>query len=565
MPELWILHISFNMNSRLNAFADKFILPLLFFTTLINLEAQVLPANDSPLKIGKNYRIYPSNVTQTEVFIVKSPVDQNILFVTANTISFVPFFISEGIYVTTNGGASWKGDDTCTGSPIGYHGGDPGITIDKNGTFLITRIGRSPFVGLYSHYSTDHGQTWSDQQVISTDDLERAALTTDPDPISLYYGRSYAAWVKLAQPFPLMFAYTDDGARSWSTPQQVNHPANRSAGGVLAIGVKGKIYTCWAGVTETSPFKEIQVGFASSANGGISWNVTEKAFPVNGITGVLINKNSIRVNGLPNIAVDTTNGSRRGWIYIVTGQKDQAPAGSDPDIIFYRSTDDGVTWSNGIRVNQDPLNNGKTQYFPNILVDKSGAIDIIFYDDRNTTNDSTGVFLARSLDGGDTWKEFEVSDHHFKPAPIGGLGQGYQGDMIDLTSTNSKIWPVWMDNSSGIYQVWTVPIGFSDINGINDQSRSLSPGLKQNYPNPFGTMTKIGYRVSEAGYVSLKIFDILGNKVAELVNKMNTPGYYEVEFNPGNYGNNISLENGIYVCRLTLNDRTETRRMVFIK
>lgn len=531
---------------------------------IISLVTQSQQVNDSPLKIGKNYRIYPSNVTQTEIFIVKSPIDQDIFFVTANTISFVPFFISEGIYVTTDGGGTWHGNDTCTGSPMGYHGGDPGITIDKNGTFLITRIGRSPFVGLYSHYSTDNGQTWSDQRVVSTDDLERAALSTDPNPTSPYYGMSYAAWTTLAQPFPLMFAYTGDGAKTWSIPQQVNNPPTRCAGGSLEVGLDGTVYACWAGVTETSPFKEIRVGFASSSNGGASWNVTENAFPVNGITGVLSDKNNIRVNGLPNIAVDTTKGPGRGWIYIITGQKDLAPAGNDPDIIFYRSTDEGATWSPGIRVNQDPLNNGKTQYFPNIHVDKSGAIDIIFYDDRNTTIDSTGVFLARSRDGGTTWQEFEISDHHFKPAPIGGLGQGYQGDMIDLTSTDTKIWPVWMDNSSGIYQVWTVPIAYSDINGLHDQFPFSSFGLMQNYPNPFSTSTTIGYQVTEAGFVSLGIFDILGNKVAEPVHEMKPPGYYKVEFNSVARGDYILRNNGIYIYRLTFKDRIETRRMTYI-
>jgi hypothetical protein len=528
--------------------------------------SQQYPEGIPAAGIGVNYRIHPGNTSQSEVFIVRSPVNHNVLFSACNTISFVPFFISEGIYVTTNGGSTWSGDDTCTGSPIGYHGGDPGITIDKNGTFILTRLGRSPFVGLYSHYSSDNGHTWSSQKVISTDDLERAALTTDANPASPYSGRTYAAWTKLSQPFPLMFSSTSDGAQTWSTPIQVNNPSTRSAGGDVSVGLNGKIYTCWAGVTESSPFKEIMVGFASSANGGTSWNVTENAFAVNGITGLLANKNNIRVNGLPALAIDTTSGSHRGWIYIVTGQKDLSPAGSDPDIILYRSTDGGVSWSSGIRVNQDALNNGKTQYFPNIYIDQFGAVDIIFYDDRNTTTDSTGVFLARSVDGGTTWREFEISDHHFKPAPIGGLGQGYQGDVIDITSTDTKLWPVWMDNFSGIYQIWTVPIDFSSVNGVDDNNPS--PGsflLKQNYPNPFSSHTRIAYRVPSPGFVSLKILDIFGNVVMEPLHELKAQGDYELEFDPSAAGIDNPLINGIYFYRLMLNDRVETRKMILIK
>ncbi len=148
----------------------------------IVIAASAFPQNHfntkSSLIIGENYRIYPSSVTQTEVFIAKSPVDENILFSSCNTLTFIPFFISEGIYVTTNGGNSWQGSDTCKGEPTLFHGGDPGITIDKNGTFIITRLGRSPFAGLYSHFSSDSGQSWSFQYAISTDDLDRATITT---------------------------------------------------------------------------------------------------------------------------------------------------------------------------------------------------------------------------------------------------------------------------------------------------------------------------------------------------------------------------------------------------
>ena len=515
--------------------------------------------------MGENYRIYPSSVTQTEVFIVKSPVDENILFASGNTLNFIPFFISEGIYVTTNGGDSWQGSDTCRGELIEFHGGDPGITIDKNGTFIITRLGKSPFAGLFSHFSTDNGQTWSFQNAISTDDLERAAITTDAITTSSFYGRTYAAWVKLSIPFSLAFAFTDDGAQNWSEPQQINNPINRSAGGDITTGPNGEVYVSWAGLTNTSPFKEIFVGFASSSNGGVNWNVTENAFEVNGITGVLANKGNIRVNGLPSIVVDTTDGTRRGWIYIVTGQKDLAPAGSDPDIILNRSTDGGSTWSPAIRVNQDAINNGKTQYFPTVHVDKFGAIDIIFYDDRNTSNDSSGVFLARSTDGGDSWTEFEISDHNYKPVPIGGLGQGYQGDNIDITSTSSKIWPVWMDNSTGIYQIWTAPIDFSVVSVEDNILLPITFELKQNYPNPFNPITKIGYQIKEQGFVSLIVYDALGNELVKLVDEHKVPGYYEVEFGNANLLKNKNLSSGIYFYRLSVNGNYDTKSMVLIK
>lgn len=536
---------------------------LVFFNTISI--AQNKPGIQSFLLFEENYRLHPSDVTQTEVFIVNSPLDQNILFTTCNTLTFIPFFISEGIYVSVDGGNNWHGNDTCTGTPIPFHGGDPGIVIDKNGTFIITRLGRSPFVGLYSHYSNDNGITWSSQKVISTDDLERASLESDANPSSPYYGRTYAVWVKFALPFPLMLSYTDNGAQSWTMPLPINNPANRSAGGDIAMGPDGKVYVCWAGVTESSPFKEILVGFASSLNWGLDWNVTENAFDVNGITGILENKANIRVNGLPNIAVDLTDGPKHGWIYIVSGQKDLAPAGSDPDIILNRSEDGGLTWSAGIRVNQDGVNNGKTQYFPSIHVDKFGAINIIFYDDRNTSPDSAGVFLARSTNGGDSWTEWEISDHNFKPIPIGGLGQGYQGDNIDLTSTDSHLWPVWMDNSTGTYQVWTSPVSFSVINSVEEPTDPRTEsGIIKIYPNPFTHKTKIGYQILERGIVSLKVYNVFGVEITEILNEMTSQGYHEVDFEGVRENGIQPLKSGLYFCCLTSNGLSDTKRMIII-
>ena len=537
-------------------------LPVIIVLILLLLEAypQVGSVENMILADVPNYRLHPSDVTQTEVFIVNHPSDNDILFASCNTLTFIPFFVSEGIYVTTNGGASWHGSDTCKGEPIPFHGGDPGIAIDRNGTFIITRLGRSPFVGLYSHYSTDNGMTWSAQQVLSTDDLERAGVESDVNPASPYFGRTYAAWVKFALPFPLMLAYTDDGAQSWTDPMQVNSPVNRSAGGDVAIGPGGEVYCCWAGVTESSPFKEILAGFARSGDGGESWTVTENAFPMNGITGILENKGNIRVNGLPNIAVDTGSGPRKGWIYIVTGEKNLAPAGSDPDIILHRSEDGGLTWSEGIRVNQDEVSNGKTQYFPSIHVDRFGGVNVLFYDDRHTSSDSAGVFLARSTDGGESWTEWEVSDHNFRPVSIGGLGQGYQGDNIDITSNDSRLWPVWMDNSTGIYQVWTAPLSFSVVNDVTEKE-APGPGAGgiSIYPNPGSGILNVEFSMLNFQPVVLKIYDMQGREVATVFEGELSPGRHELKYYAG------KLQRGAYFCRLATQGGVQVQRFIISK
>jgi hypothetical protein len=514
-------------------------------------------------QVQKSNSLIFENVNQWEVSIVKHPSNPNILFSSANAVTLSPFFfISEGIYVTTNGGTNWRGNDTCTGQIITFHGGDPGIIIDKNGTFILTRKGATS--GIYSHFSTDNGLTWSNQKIISTEDIapEKASLVSDVNPISSYYGRSYASWVKIAATSRVMFVYTDDGAQNWSSPQPINNPTQRSANSEMAINSNGKLFVCWATLTNSSPFTEDYVGFATSNDGGTNWSVNENVFDMNGIAGLLAQKSNIRVNGVPKIAVDTSGGQRDGWIYIVTGQQNLDPAGSDPDIILNRSTDGGQTWSQGIRVNQDVKDNGKIQLFPAVTVDKYGGINIIFYDDRNTAVDSLGMFLARSEDGGDTWREFEISDHNFKPVPVGGF-QGKMGDNIGITASNEKLFPVWMDNSTGIYQIWTVPIEISSVDVENETPLPTEYSLNQNYPNPFNPSTKISWQSPVGSWHTLKIYDILGNEVATLVDEYRPAGNYEIEFNSAS-----SLKNpasSIYFYQLRTEGFAETKKMLLLK
>ena len=113
----------------------------------------------------------------------------------------------------------------------------------------------------------------------------------------------------------------------------------------------------------------------------------------------------------------------------------------------------------GVRVNQDAFNNGKYQYFPAVKVDDNGGVNIIYYDNRNFANaDSATVMISRSLDGGSTFTDFEITDHHFKPKPANGMSGGYMGDYIGLAIGNNKVYGFWMDDKAGVvgfYNAWT--------------------------------------------------------------------------------------------------------------
>lgn len=83
--------------------------------------------------------------------------------------------------------------------------------------------------------------------------------------------------------------------------------------------------------------------------------------------------------------------------------------------------------------------------------------------------------------------------------------------------------------------------------------------LQQNYPNPFNSMTKIGFRISNIEFVSLKIFDVLGNEVATLVDEELTAGSYEINFNAG------QLPSGVYFYTFSVSGFLNSKKMVLLK
>ena len=83
--------------------------------------------------------------------------------------------------------------------------------------------------------------------------------------------------------------------------------------------------------------------------------------------------------------------------------------------------------------------------------------------------------------------------------------------------------------------------------------------LKQNYPNPFNPVTYLEFEISQLGFVSLKVYDILGKEVKTLVNEIKQPGIYQVEFDGSN------LASGAYFYRLESGDFVDIKRMILLK
>jgi len=119
----------------------------------------------------------------------------------------------------------------------------------------------------------------------------------------------------------------------------------------------------------------------------------------------------------------------------------------DDDILLTKSTDLGTTWDASVRINQDPVGNGKDQWHPALVLNEGlGALDIAFYDRRNDPNNNLTMFyLARSYDGGVTFSEFPISDTATDPSAFPHWPSGSLGDYVGIDSVGNATFVCWGD------------------------------------------------------------------------------------------------------------------------
>lgn len=98
-----------------------------------------------------------------------------------------------------------------------------------------------------------------------------------------------------------------------------------------------------------------------------------------------------------------------------------------------------------------------------------------------------------------------------------------------------------------------------NIFGGNENGNPFEYSLSQNYPNPFNPKTIISYSIPDDGFVTLKVFDITGRVVIQLVNQFQKSGEYSFVFD------GINLPSGVYFYKIHVNNYTEIRKMLLIK
>lgn len=126
--------------------------------------------------------------------------------------------------------------------------------------------------------------------------------------------------------------------------------------------------------------------------------------------------------------------------------------------------------------------------------------------------------------------------------------------------------------SPGLHRYYCIPhggpggVGMSGtiqanakVTFVKEKGSSITYELRQNYPNPFNPSTKIDYSIPANSFVSLKVFNAIGEQIASLVNEFQAEGNYSVTFNAGN------LPSGIYFYRLNAGNYSQVKKMTIVR
>jgi hypothetical protein len=171
-----------------------------------------------------------------------------------------------------------------------------------------------------------------------------------------------------------------------------------------------------------------------------------------------------------------------------------------------------------------------------------------FVQDKNriyagyTRSSGNDFFVWYSDDLGESWNFF---DHQFQL-------------LLDLYIYDYKIWAGTNDG------LWFKELETLSVDPIEYPTAFK---LEQNYPNPFNPTTKISWQSSVDSWQTLRIYDILGNEVATLVNEHRSAGNYEIDFNLAQSvaADHPAIASGVYFYRLEIGSYRETKKMILLR
>jgi len=380
-------------------------------------------------------------------------------------------------YVSWDAGRTWT--SVAMPNPEGRVQGDVAVAIDHEGRIFHTYIafkhlrnaaGINPSTGIHLLASDDGGLTYGPMvplidhrnSIVPFEDKPYPGVDLSED--SPYQGAVYVAWTRFTRygsssPDDSSFIYivgSHDGGRTFTRPLRIPAAGGDAVdsddtveGAVPAAGPDGTVYLSWSGPRG--------IEFTRSSDGGATWEAARTVLAHPGGWNIAI-EGLGRANGMPVTGTDISEGPDRGTVYINWADlRNNDGQDGDADIFFSRSTDGGDTWSGPLRVNQDPVGNGRDQFFTWMSVDPvDGSVNIVYYDRREGDGSDIHVYLARSTDGGRTFSEQKISDESFVPNP-----NLFFGDYNGISAYDGRVACIWTHSTpeANVVRTWVGDLG----------------------------------------------------------------------------------------------------------
>ena len=344
-------------------------------------------------------------------------------------------------YYSKDGGLTWKSKSIY--SKYGVNG-DPCLLIDKKGYyyyFHLSNINGERLVGgmVCQRSKSYKGKFKKESNTLINGkfhDKEWASI----NPIT---GEIYLTWTQFdaydsgdpRDRSNIVFATSKDYGLSWSDPVVISKYSGdcldndlTAEGAVPSVGPNGELYVAWS--------RNHKIWFNASFDNGKSWFDEEMEIgdQING--WVLDIPGIYRCNGLPvTICDNNTKSKYAGNIYV--SWADQRNGETDTNIWLKKSEDKGKTWSRDIRINTDTSKHH--QFLPWLTIDEvTGYLYCVFYDRRDHLDNKTDVYLAVSKDGGESFKNYKISEKPFIPND-----KIFFGDYTNISVYNGMIRPIW--------------------------------------------------------------------------------------------------------------------------
>lgn len=422
---------------------------------------------------------------------------------------FVGGIIAFGLFVSAAGIAEAQWTQTSEPSYANVS------ALLSSGTYLFAGLGDGSMRGGGVYVSTDNGASW----YASDDGLKEAAYGSDTmDVVSLgIIGSRILAGTYYGGP------YTSDGwGNSWTQSSTGMTDTNGAPLGVPSFVVDGS--SLLAGT--------FSLGVYVSIDSGRTWTADSSGLP--GANGIYSTVNALAVSGNNLFA-----GTNRG---------------------LYESTNDGQSWAPA----QSPMDNYYIMAFAKIGAELFAAGGGLFRSSDNGmswTNISSYDFTSLAVDGTELFASelnsgvylSTDSGMSFTPVNTGLSGSAQNVNALSVSGgyliAGTQQEGVWRRAISEMVTAVRGPGGMAP--------RVFS--LEQNFPNPFNPTTTINYKLPRNVHVSLEVYDMLGRRVAVLVNEREDAGSYSVTFNGS------GLASGVYIYRLEAGSFVSERKLAVVK